>query len=187
MIPLLLSLTASAADPILSTLSFDVEEPEGDFTHHLQHGNLLEVPLGVSLAESVLTVGVDEQRADRVTVQYRYESAITVSLEGPHWDLIDFAHGDSGWRSIPAAADGRFTIPAMPIDALAFPEVSAEQITQAMRDYLGGVTAELPVCAGPDSDPCSVGLSRVWLNVAVWRGGRVVESDLFEIRIPMGC
>lgn len=190
MIPLLLSVSALAASPVVSTLYFDVPEEHGDVEHRLQEAGPAHLELGVSLAESALSVGFDASRADRVTVLYRYETSITLSFEGPHWDLTDFVHGDSGWKAVPQAADGRFNVPEMPTDVLVFPDLSAEQIAQGVREYLGRfgpVPDDLPRCASPTSDMCSVGLSRVWLSVSAWKGDTVVESHLVEFVVPMGC
>ncbi|MFT4975096.1 MAG: hypothetical protein ACI8S6_000983 [Myxococcota bacterium] len=126
-------------------------------------------------------------RAERITVEVQYETSITVSLEGPHWDLTDFVHGRSPWLPAETSESG-LQVPE-PTQISDMPQVSSAQIQDAIRDQLGehadGV--ELPVCAGPNTDACSVGLSAVYLRVTAWEDDTAIEQRIVKVRVPMGC
>ncbi len=127
MILSLIALSAASAEPILTAITLHQPEDGRLHTHDLSQPTL-ELPLGEWLAGTAVEVDYDTDRADRVTVELRYETSVSVSMEGPHWDL-DFAHHTSPW--LPAAgADGLITLPLLSSDDhTRFPPVTTARST----------------------------------------------------------
>ena len=183
----LLSLQLAPTEPILESVTLHQPDAEMLHTHDLDE-SILDLELGEWLPGAGIVVDYDTDRADRITVEMRYETSISVSLEGPHWDLTDFAHHTSPW--LPAVEVDGLQLPALTDDHhRQFPSVTSAQIEDAITDYLGERAdyTDRPTCETPWSAPCFVGVSTVWLKVSAWRDGELVESRLIEAPVPMGC
>jgi hypothetical protein len=177
---------ASAA-PILSTLT--VHQPDAE---QLRTLNLsvpyLDLRLGESLPGAKITVDYDTDRADTIFVEMRFETSLAVSLDGPHWQLDDFAHHVSPW--LPAwTTDGLTLPPLTDDDHRRFPTITPDQLRDAIAAHLDSFPddARAPTCDTPWSAPCFVGISTVWLRVSAYRDGELVETRMIEAAVPMGC
>ena len=181
---------AAAASPVLDGITVHLAEPVGG-TVQIEQTNK-PVYLGYQAHEGAqFEVRYDQTRADRVTVQLRYETSITVNLDGSHWDLTDFVHGSSGWIDLKPGERGYALPHITPNDLRRFPTLSRTQIDAGIAAYHGdsaaASAADQTSCADPFTDPCRVALSRMWLQVTAWKDGTPIEGRLVTIDIPMGC
>jgi hypothetical protein len=187
---ILISGLAAAASPVLDGITVHMAEHIGG-TVQIEPTNK-PVYLGYQAHQGAqFEVSYDQTRADRITVQMRYETSITVNLDGAHWDLTDFVHGSSGWVDLKPGDQGYVLPHITPNDLRRFPTLSQAQIDAAILAYLGDSAAasapDRATCTDPFSDPCRVGLSRMWLQITAWKDGAPIEGRLVTIDIPMGC
>ncbi len=180
-------ITLAHAEPILSTVTIYQPDAEMLRTHDLSEP-FLDLELGEWLPGAEVSVDYDADQADTIFVEMRFETSISVSMEGPHWELDDFAHYVSPW--MPARTIEGLTLPTLTNDDhRRFPVVAPDQLSDAIADRLSGFYDDIgaPTCATPWSAPCFVGVSTVWLRVSAYRDGELVESRLVEAAVPMGC
>ncbi|MFT5683458.1 MAG: hypothetical protein ACI8RZ_004390 [Myxococcota bacterium] len=187
MILSLLALSSANAESILTAVTLHQPDAEMLRTHDLDE-SFLDLDLGEWLPGAGVSVDYDSDRADTIFVEMRFETSISVSMEGPHWELDDFAHHTSPW--LPARTTGGLTLPVLTdVDHRQFPTVAADQLDDAIQDRLSEQfnEADRPTCETPWSAPCFVGVSTVWLRISAYRDGELVESRMVEAAVPMGC
>lgn len=174
----LLSLHAAAAEPILEAITLHNPERQMLRRHDLREP-LLFLELDDGLPGAAFWVDHDQERADAVTVALRYETTISVSMDGSHTELHDFVHHTSEW--LPASD----LLPTLTSDdRRRFPAVTPEQLSGAIS---AAMAADQQSCASPWSAPCRVGVSTIWLKVSALQDGEEVESRTIKAIVPMGC
>jgi hypothetical protein len=149
--------------------------------------DLDQQPMGAELR-----LNVDQGRFDEVQVSFRYQTSLSLGFEGPHWDLLDFAHHTSEWMDLPRTSAGLYVVPVLSTaQRQRFPEVTEAQIHTAVREYLSDwEDPEVPqeaLCSDPHDSPCSVEVSRVTLRVRAFRQGGLLQESQVVLWVPMGC
>lgn len=160
----------------------------------LGEGRVLQLELGEEASAGTLRVRLDPERADIVQVRHRFLTSLTVQAEGPHVDLTDWLHHLSPWVEADSPERGAWVAPVRPGGALPFPAVTSDaiaaEVARTVADWGvdGAHWAEhARTCAGPDSYPCSVGVSEYQIEVVALRADEQVDRFVVALRVPMGC
>ena len=122
----------------------------------------------------------------------RYRTSMTISLEGPHVDLIDWRHFDSSWVPLRALSARRFqTLATYEMNPPSFPPTTTDEIVKEVRRRVGtdwpAAVEAAKGCRGPDDGACIVMISSVYLRIQKRVGAVWTDAGLVEIRLPMGC
>lgn len=156
----------------------------------------VELELGDDWAGTVELVG--PTKSDRLRVQLIYETSMSIQNEGPHLDLTEWKHFVSEavtvWpedRKDPG--NHRFVISKNYIKEQSFPFITKAELIAAIREQTKKNKMEssweklAETCVAPQSYPCSVEVSKVWLQVYPEQqlsGKPLAEAVLI---LPMGC
>ena len=179
---------AFAADPALSMMVLD--HPDRDTPRRFDLSTAkASLEVGEAFFEGTLSVASDPTRVDRITVELRYLSLATLSMEGPTWPLPSLGQGTTGWTALPTASGG-YALPNWPSDAdlaKGFPEVDAATLNKAIHARLEGQVTEIPSCTSVVTSPCGLAASTAEIRVRGFKGPEQVEEHVVAIRVPTGC
>ncbi len=148
----------------------------------------------LDLAESVdsqeVTLNFREDHEYRVLQRYR--TSMSISMEGPHLDLIDWRHFDSSWKSLKALSSKRFRMLATnQMQSWKFPPTTNAEIVAEVRKHVGTDWSEIVEvakrCGSPSDGACFVSISSIYLRVQKRVRAGWIDVGLIELRIPMGC
>ena len=122
----------------------------------------------------------------------RYRTSMSISVEGPHIDLMDWRHFDSPWTSLKKSGPKRFrTLATDQMDASRFPATTKAEIMKEVRRRVGDEWPEalelVKNCRGPNDGACLVSISSIYLRIQKKVRKQWVDVGLVEVRIPMGC
>ena len=144
------------------------------------------VELGDSPENNLLKF--DSGEAEIVNVYQRYETSATIMDEGPHLDLMDWAHYTSDWAPLEESSDYSFkSIAYREEDASKFPKVDIEQLKVMVRDIGGERWAELVKDVKTINDyPIGVGISKIEFKIEyLLKDIKKTKYIVFEM--PLGC
>jgi len=125
-------------------------------------------------------------------VLQRYRTSMSVSVEGPHLDLIDWRHFDSEWIPLKSLGDNRYrTLSYDETDHVKFPATTKAEIMTEVRRQVKNDWPELlelvKDCNGPNDGACHVGISSIYLSIQKKVHERWINIGLVDFQIPMGC
>lgn len=141
---------------------------------------------GENLSEKIIFVDSIENRNYRARIQL--ETSITVMMEGPHLDMLDWKHCTTDWLDLKRFKSDRFTIPNLDeIDTDCFPEVSRKELRAAVMEYGGEYWAKLiSDDIRKEELPIAVSLSSVRLKIEARENGKWELITIINVVIPMG-
>lgn len=154
---------------------------------------------GPTLIDLGLVEDIDDQEVTlnfRDNAEYRmfqrYRTSMSISVEGPHVDLMDWRHFDSPWTPLKNRGPKRFrTLASDQMDATRFPATTKAEIVKEVRRRVGEEWPEAlelaKNCNGPNDGACIVMISSIYLRIQKKVRKQWVNVGLVEIRIPMGC
>jgi hypothetical protein len=130
------------------------------------------------------------------SVEQSFETSLTIMNEGPHMDLLDWQHHLADWTELPRKNATTFL--AHEVSNTTFPAVTTEEIVAAVAEesakwaregYDPGErwTTVAKDCKAPDSYPCGISVSKIFLRVMVKIAGQWQQVQLIEFKVPMGC
>lgn len=155
------------------------------------------VDLGDDWDGVVELVGPTKDQALRM--QLVFETSMSIHEEGPHLDLTNWKHYKSDPQTIwpedqknPGAHRYKFDSDRI-ANAKAFPFVSKKELITAVRAAMKSGGSErawdrlAAACETPQTGSCSVGISKVWLQVFPKDqvGGKPLAEIVFSL--PLGC
>lgn len=175
---LCLSLTAASSPPVLQQLQVNLGDGAPKTFAFGQDDAYLEP--GDDFATASIEVRYDTARADRVTVEMRYQTQAIITMEGPHAELKGMT-GGGGWEALQPSGKG-FRVGLTEAEITRMPPFTPAQINARVAEVTTDYT-----CTSLRDGWCSVGLSTVWLQVTAWKGDKPVEGQLIAIDVPLGC
>ncbi len=115
-----------------------------------------------------------------VKIEFRYETSITLNMEGPHWDLYDWKHYYSDWKEL-KPNHGEYKIPTLTLkESQRFPKYKEEELKQ----YVNWDTL---VAEYPDSEiGIYKGVSRVYIRITGIKHKKKYRY-IISFYEPMGC
>lgn len=150
--------------------------------------------IDLDLAENIDSqkVTVNFRDGNKYRILQRYRTSMSLSVEGPHVDLLDWRHFDSPWVSLKALTSRRFrTLATKQMEASRFPATTNEEIVKEVRKRVGTDWPDAlefaKGCAGPNSGACFVAVSSIYLRIQKRVGAAWIDVGLVEFRLPMGC
>lgn len=162
--------------------------PENDFSAIVKADTLtINADIGDDLSSSSLVIS--EELAD-VKIEQRYETSVTIMDEGPHCDIVDWKHYISEWKVLKSETGNIFKCADYTEkEQEKFPEVSLQELREAIKKYCGEQGLELTMnIKSPTDYPSEVGISRVYIRISGKQkstGKSIIKYLIFEI--PMGC
>ena len=169
--------------------------PPSQSTHYIKLNKKGSATFDLDLGENIdgqeVSLNYKDQSSEYRMFE-RYRTSMTISMEGPHIDLVDWRHFDSEWTPLTQLGPLSFrTLAGELIDRSKFPPVTKAEILKEVRKRAGvgwGDPAELVKdCNGPDEGQCLVSVSSIYLRVQKKVSNRWIDVGLVEIRVPMGC
>ncbi len=148
----------------------------------------VEAEVGESIEGSSISILSDHISDFRV--EQSYETSATIMNEGPHCDLIEWKHFNSGWKSLRQNANGRFLCAEYTEgERTIFPGVSMEELKQKVKEQCGEEWVKLLVkVKSPTEYPCAIGISRYFLRITGFRKDSGKKTTkLIVLKTPMGC
>lgn len=156
----------------------------------------MSLDLGDDWAGVVELIGPTKD--DKLRVQLIYETSMTIQNEGPHLDLTNWKHYKSEsvavWPENEKTPEAhRFVINTDRIKSGTFPFVSKNELVAAVRaeikknKHTTSWDQFAEKCIAPQSYPCGVGISKLWIQVFPadqFSGKPLAEAELIP---AMGC
>jgi hypothetical protein len=144
--------------------------------------------LGETLQGSIIKIV--SNRLDKIRVEQKVETSVTIMNEGPHCDLINWTHFTSNWTRLEEIEALIFAAATYNNgESTRFPNVDMAKLAKAAEKKCGeGWAEEVQKCKSVNDYPCGVGVSRYFIKVlAVDKvTGKKIERTI-TIHIPMGC
>jgi translation initiation factor 1 (eIF-1/SUI1) len=163
---------------------FDDKQLRKTFTTDMEFA----VDLGETLESSRIKIQTDNW--DKIEVEQRLETSVTIMNEGPHCDLVDWKHYTTDWTKLKEI--NKLTYTALSYkngEITKFPDVDMKELREAVKKKCGQGWADLiKETKTPYDYPCDVGVSRFYVKVIGTdkvTGKRI--QRIITIRIPMGC
>jgi len=144
------------------------------------------------LAETIdgKSISIASSTVSEFTIEQRYETSVTIMNEGPHCDLTEWKHYSSNWKRLHQKEDGTFIADTYTDDDYSrFPQVSIDELNQAVREHCGDNWLEyIQNIKSPHDHPSTVTISRIFLKINGRQKdtGKIV-TRLIIIEMPMGC
>lgn len=146
----------------------------------------------------LVVVSTDEVRyfiieLNNFTLEFRFETSLTIHGEGPHCDLADWKHGYTEWKNMTKYVDTAgcyFEIPEIPETIQNnFPELPFAEIKDRFRQHCGESWYKLISRSNSmKGTPVEVAVSRIIFRASGTRKDNGIKtSRIFSIYIPMGC
>jgi len=174
-------------DFVISFQSIDTDSYyDYSFNNKTEETTVVHLELGDSPENNLLKF--DSGEAEIVNVYQRYETSATIMDEGPHLDLMDWAHYTSDWAPLEESSDYSFkSIAYREEDASKFPKVDIEQLKVMVRDIGGERWAELVKDVKTINDyPIGVGISKIEFKIEyLLKDIKKTKYIVFEM--PLGC
>ncbi|MBK8813302.1 MAG: hypothetical protein IPN69_21600 [Acidobacteria bacterium] len=122
-------------------------------------------------------------------IEQQFETSMSVSDEGPHWDLTDWKHYTSEWNEIKRLEGNRFlTSKVGPSDYQRFPKVTSKEISEAVSKRGGKKWADhVRSCKTATDDPCLVSISRISFRIMAKENGKWNIIHKINFFLAMGC
>lgn len=162
---------------------------------HIKLGKKRQTTIALDLVESVdgqmVTLHLPASRSSYRMLQ-RYRTSMTISVEGPHLDLLDWRHYDSPWIPLEFLSTNRFrTLRSEQMDSSRFPKTTKAEIRKEVHRRIKNdwpeLTESVESCNGPDNGACIVTISSIYLRIQKQVNDRWMDVGVVEIAIPMGC
>jgi len=148
----------------------------------------VEAEVGESIEGSSISILSDH--ISDLRVEQRYETSATIMNEGPHCDLTEWKHFNSGWKSLKQNANGQFSCAEYTDEERTiFPGVSMEELKQKVKEQCGEEWVKLLVKVNsPTEYPCAIGISRYFLRITgIRKDSGKKTTKLIVLKTPMGC
>lgn len=151
---------------------------------------LIDLNLAENIDNQEVTLNFPDNSEYRMFQRYR--TSMSISVEGPHLDLVEWRHFDSPWTSLNALGPKRFrTLATDQMDGSKFPPTTKAEIMKEVRRQVGEDWPEVLElvngCSGPNDGACLVLISSIYLRIEKKVRNQWVDVGHVEIRIPMGC
>ncbi|MFY0654090.1 MAG: hypothetical protein JXQ96_18780 [Cyclobacteriaceae bacterium] len=191
---LLLHSTAIAQTAIIRFDQFTVQIPglalwNQSQLHDSVHYQTAEVYMELGEALEGSNVHIVDHSIKQLQVEQKMETSITIMGEGPHCDLLNWKHFDTGWQELNQEKSNLFnTIMYSPKTANLFPEVSMNDVKEAVKKECGDGWAEkIRNLTSILEYPSTVGTSRYFLRISgINESGKIIQK-LIILNYPMGC
>jgi hypothetical protein len=151
-------------------------------------GEAIDVDLGLGndIENQIIILHTDADDAREFKIEQQFETSMTVTAEGPHFDLTDWKHYVSAWREIKHLERNRFLIATISeSEATKFPQVTNAQIQRAVRDKRWMNLAR--DCDTANTYPCAVSVSRISFKIKTKENGAWKTIRQLNFYLPMGC
>ena len=173
----------------LTTRFDEVWNEEGYFDQI--HTDTIVVQLGLGNATGQTYVMKTDSSIQSIEIFQNYETSLTVMNEGPHIDLTEWKHYVSDWQKLDITGDEFKTVNYSLSDKTKFPDVTPDEIVQAVKARLKDDSDRWAKLASECKDvndyPCGVSISRINLRIATTDINGVKTERLVIFEIPMGC
>lgn len=144
--------------------------------------------LGEEIESTIIKIS--SEILDKIELEQRVETSITIMDEGPHCDLVDWKHFTSDWKKLKEEKKLTFRVAEYNNgETSKFPVVDMKELVNEANKRCGQRWADLAKAAKSPSDyPCEVSVSRYFIKVIGIdkRTGKKFEQ-VITIRMPMGC
>ncbi len=113
-------------------------------------------------------------------LEWRYETSLTLNMEGPHWDLYDWKHYYSPWKEL-KLKKGKYYVPELTrSETQIFPKYSEAELNEFVN--LDSLRSEH---SGSNAD-IFIGVSRIYLRIT-GMGKNRKHTYIVAFYEPMGC
>lgn len=145
--------------------------------------------VGDSLDDQILRLHPRKGVETDFRLEQSFETSVTIMAEGPHVDLLKWKHYISPWLPLKKLSATDFAVRKISrAEAERFPEVTPEEIRQAVIKYAGVEwTNRLNDLKGPRDYPCGVGVSTIRVRILVREGKEWRVIHTVNFLVPMGC
>ncbi|MCD9015597.1 hypothetical protein [Parachryseolinea silvisoli] len=156
------------------------------------HKDTIVVDLGLSsqISGQTYTIKTDSS-IQHVEVFQNYETSLFVMGEGPVITLLEWKHYVGDWEKLEIADGSLKTVEYNDADFEQFPDVTRDEIVQAVKDAFGGKTntwtESAAKCTGPRGIPCGVSISRINLKVVLTYTSGITVERFIVFEVPIGC
>ncbi len=170
------------------------ENPPSFDVRHIKLGKdrktTIDLDVGDNIDGQKVTLHFPNSSASYRMLQ-RYRTSMTISVEGPHLDLVDWRHFDSPWTPLKSLGANRFrTLRSEQMDYSRFPKTTKAEIIKEVRrrekDWPELIEL-VESCNGPGDGACIVTISSIYLRIQKQVDDRWIDVGMVEIAIPMGC
>lgn len=198
----LVALGAPAPDAALTTILLQFEnfsmtaafEKIGNTKSYFNavHKDTIVVELGLFSRISGQTYAIKpDSSIQHIEIFQNYETSLSVRGEGPVITLLEWKHHVGDWEKL-EIADGSFTTAEYSdADFEQFPDVTNDEIVQAVKAAFRGETntwvESATKCTGPRGLPCGVSISRINLKVVLTYTTGITVERFVLFDVPIGC
>lgn len=171
------------------------DEPSSTLRHIKLKKNrpsIIQLDLGEDIDNQEIRLNFRDHSVVEYRMLQRYRTSMSISAEGPHFDLVDWRHFDSPWIPLASLGAKRFrTLKSEQMEHSRFPTTTKSEILKEVRLLAAKDWPELlelvEDCRGPNDGACLVSISSIYLRIQKQVRGRWIDVGLAEFRVPMGC
>jgi hypothetical protein len=150
--------------------------------------NEILADLGETIESSIIKIS--SEILDKIELEQRIETSVTIMNEGPHCDLIHWKHFTSDWKKLKEESKWMFKGNSYTNgEDSKFPTVDMKELVAEANRECGQIYAELAKSAkSPNDNPCVVTVSRYFIKVkGVNKRTRRKFETIITVKMPMGC
>ncbi|MFT6134405.1 MAG: hypothetical protein ACJAZM_000894 [Cyclobacteriaceae bacterium] len=149
----------------------------------------VELGLGSVISGQVFQLELSNELS-KVVIFQNYETSMTIMDEGPHIDLTKWKHHKSEWKQLQLENSLFSPLKYSNADKDRFPDVTTEEIIEAVRDELNDEdnkwTEIAKQCENAKSYPCGVSISQINLRVELTMKNGSTSNKYILFEVPMG-
>ncbi|WP_254085903.1 hypothetical protein [Dawidia cretensis] len=173
------------------TAAFEKIVNTNDYFNEI-HQDTIVVALGLSRQISGQTYAIKtDSSIQHVEIFQNYETSLFVIGEGPVITLMEWKHYVGNWEKLEIANGSFKTAEYSNADFEQFPDVTRDEIVQAVKATFGGETntwvESAAKCNGPLGLPCGVSISRITLKVVLTYTTGIMVERFIVFEVPIGC
>jgi hypothetical protein len=132
-------------------------------------------------------IHINTQNPADFTIEQRYETSITISSDGEHFDLTDWKHYYSDWKVLRKENSNEFVCDSYSEgDSQKFPDTTIEELKELVKDKYSGWFDLISKNKNITESPVGIGISRYFFRITQKNGTQTV-TKLIIIEVPMGC
>jgi hypothetical protein len=163
---------------------------EGYFEKVYDDTIIVKLGLSTPLSGQRYAINLDST-IQHIEIFQNYETSLSIKNEGPHLDLTAWTHYLGEWEPLIIADGGFQTAEYNDADFDVFPEVTIDEIVNAVKDASSGETNDwvelASKCKGPQGYPCGVSISRINLKLVLTYTSGITVERFIVFEVPMGC
>ncbi len=191
--------TAAADTTVTQPADLYIDVEVGDSPPSLRRESIKLTERGATVIDLNPAERIDSQKItlnfrddNKYRILQRYRTSMSLSVEGPHVDLLDWRHFDSPWISLKAVSSKRFrTLATKQMESTRFPATTNDEIVAEVRKRVGTDWPDAlefaKRCAGPNRGSCFVAISSIYLRIQKRSRAGWNDVGLVEFSFPMGC